>query len=256
MKNLLIYINLLKKFDEEHSLLAKIQIDNSLELGWKKEDILLVTNFKYSYRGIKAIVSNENLCSFAPTASKIFVICDLFKRKVIKGENSYWFHDLDAFQTRKMTERRIKNELGDKEMALTDYGRNLRWSTGSIFFYPSARDIFFQIKKGIIQNPKLAARYTEEGVLGMLTANNLDDINDRIKKINITYNFATRNRHVNLCYQITDKPVMVLHFHPFDKRPVEDNFDSLDILMYGRGKINKVLMTRRLIKLFHKYGIK
>lgn len=42
MKNLLIYINLCKDFDEETKILAKIQIDNSLDLEWEKEDIILM----------------------------------------------------------------------------------------------------------------------------------------------------------------------------------------------------------------------
>ena len=49
MKQLLIYIGPTDKFDDEHEVLTKIQIDNSLDLGWKKEDILLVTNFPYEY---------------------------------------------------------------------------------------------------------------------------------------------------------------------------------------------------------------
>jgi hypothetical protein len=54
MKNLLIHINPVSKiFSPEHEDLTRIQIDNSLELRWKKEEILLVTNFPYEYRGIK-----------------------------------------------------------------------------------------------------------------------------------------------------------------------------------------------------------
>lgn len=54
MKNLLIYIHPDRKFvgesfSSETDVLPKIQIENSLKLGWKKEDILLVTNFPYEY---------------------------------------------------------------------------------------------------------------------------------------------------------------------------------------------------------------
>ena len=37
MKNLLIYVNPRKDFGEEEKIAIKIQIDNSLDLGWKKE---------------------------------------------------------------------------------------------------------------------------------------------------------------------------------------------------------------------------
>ena len=64
MKNLLIFISPAGGFPKEHEELTKMQIDNSLELGWKPEDILLVTNFDYEYRGIKAVdefVKENNL---------------------------------------------------------------------------------------------------------------------------------------------------------------------------------------------------
>jgi hypothetical protein len=52
MKNLLIYISPEHKFLPEYDKLVRIQIDNSLELGWKKEDIMLVTNFIFEYNGV------------------------------------------------------------------------------------------------------------------------------------------------------------------------------------------------------------
>jgi hypothetical protein len=87
MKNLLIYINPAKSFineawKDENDILAKIQIDNSLEMGCKKEDIILVTNFEYEYRGVKSIVVSDDLyCNHsAGTPSKINVIVDLFDK--------------------------------------------------------------------------------------------------------------------------------------------------------------------------------
>ena len=55
MKQILTYISPQKDFNEEHKMAVKIQIDNSLSLGWKREDILLVTNFPYEHNGVKAI---------------------------------------------------------------------------------------------------------------------------------------------------------------------------------------------------------
>lgn len=52
MKNLLIYTNADKEFSEENKTLVKIHIDNSLELGWDRKDILLYTNFPYEYNGV------------------------------------------------------------------------------------------------------------------------------------------------------------------------------------------------------------
>ena len=41
--------------DEELFNSFKAQIDNSIERGWKKEDIIIGTNFDFEYKGIKNI---------------------------------------------------------------------------------------------------------------------------------------------------------------------------------------------------------
>lgn len=47
MKNLLIYVNPRKDWDDETRKLIKLQVDNSLDLGWSSRDIILATNFPY-----------------------------------------------------------------------------------------------------------------------------------------------------------------------------------------------------------------
>ena len=44
--------------------LVKVQIENSLALGWKKEDILLFTNFDFEYGVIKANVLKDVVQEF------------------------------------------------------------------------------------------------------------------------------------------------------------------------------------------------
>jgi hypothetical protein len=58
MKNLLIYISPTGSFDNPRAdlasndvpVLVKVQIENSLELGWKPEDIILVTKLEYQVK--------------------------------------------------------------------------------------------------------------------------------------------------------------------------------------------------------------
>jgi len=265
MKNLLIYINPTHSFanpsaelwTHENDILVKIQIDNSLELGWKREDILLVTNFPYEYNGVKSVVvGDENYCAHSVgTPSKINVILTLFDLGLI-GDDLYWFHDFDAFQLED-----VNIELDDKKIALTDYGitnmnkgRNGRWSTGSIFFKKGSRDVFEWIKTAVYKYEK-----NEEVALLALTRHNKHHIIDRIDKLNITYNFATRRRNVVEQYKITDLPIKVIHFHPFDKRPVfylHTGHDNMDVCVRGKNPMNKPLITDKLIKIFNKYGLK
>ena len=141
MINLLIYINPIdKRFIGEYVDLVRIQIDNSLELGWKPEDILLVLNFDYEYRGIKAVKVDDYQVFDQNKSTKIPAINQLFKDGVIKEDKVYWFHDLDAFQLSPI-------ELSlEKDAAFTDHGHfSKTWNAGSFFFKKSAEDIFLSI---------------------------------------------------------------------------------------------------------------
>jgi hypothetical protein len=253
VKNLLIYVNPRKDFDDESSVLIKLQIDNSLDLGWKQEDILLVTNFPYEYKGIKSVVvSDDCYCDYSPQASKINVITSLLNSNLIDND-LHWFHDIDAYQLHHLTESEL--EIDTADMALTDYGRMKRWSTGSIFFKNSSKDIF-----GLIQQIMYKHKFDEERALYILTGNDTltvtgkfikghtgtENINNRVKKINISYNFQMMN--VRSCIKIAIKPIRVIHFHPWRE-------STLDFFMYGNNKIGYKFMDDRIIRMFRLHGI-
>ena len=123
MKNFLVYLNPSKQFNKENDELTKIQIDNSLDLGWKIEDILLVTNFDYEYRGVKALVVGDD-CYYSKNnfyrSSKIPVINQLFKDGIINEGEIYWFRDNDAFQLEPLTEEKIKLDMDGSYMGNRD----------------------------------------------------------------------------------------------------------------------------------------
>lgn len=260
MKNLYIYINPAKQFTNtdwgsETETLVKIQIDNSLALGWKVEDIVLVTNFDYEYRGVRAIVVSDDLyCTHSSgTPSKINVIVDMFEKGLI-ADDLYWFHDFDAFQLEPITPEEIG--ITDGQIALTDYGYTCgrpeilsRWSTGSVFFNKGSKEVFDWIKIAVY---KYMAN--EEVSLLALTRHNKHGICERVKKLNLTYNLAIRRRDVGLSLGLCEKPLKVLHFHPFDKRITSLGKNALAVCMYGRC-LDKPLMPERLIEIFKQYGI-
>src|SRR5260221_10472418 len=142
MKNLMIYINPKeKKFSSEHEDLTRIQIDNSLSLGWKPEDILLVTNFPYEYNGVKSIIVGDYTVFDQDRSTKIPAINELFRRGFIDENEVYWFHDHDAFQLVQFEVRL------DKDAGFTTHGayNSKLWNAGSFFFKKSAKDIFLDI---------------------------------------------------------------------------------------------------------------
>ena len=112
---------------------------------------------------------------------------------------------------------------------------------GSFFFKDSSKDIFQAAKDLIYKNIE------DETVMMELSANNANHINERSKRLNITYNLGKRNVASN--YEKATKPLKVLHFHPADRR-------LLDTFMYGKNEMNIPLMTDRLIEIFNHHGMK
>lgn len=243
MKNILIYIKG-KGFDkhqweDESMKLLKVQIDNS-QLYWKREDIWLITNFPYEYNGVKAIeVIGDFYYYKKPTVTKVKVLYELFFAGLIEEGEMYWFHDLDAFQLAPV----IVNFKED--MALTDYGittvresYNSRWSTGSWFFKKSAFDLFEKILERS-QKDKI----NEEAALGRLLVDQ-PELRERIHKLNITFNVATRKRNVEETLEQAIKPLRVLHFHPFDNRKLWNGKTNMEYC--------PALMPKELNEIFKK----
>src|SRR3989344_2068731 len=260
MKNLLIYINPTKAWDDEGKTLIKIQIDNSYDLGWKKQDLVLVTNFPYHYNGVKSlVVDDENFCEIAPQSTKTKTIVSLIKNNCLDKNSLHWVHDIDAYQLATITEEEL--EMGNFDMALTDYGRMPKWTTGSIFFKTSALDIFEKVMSLIYEY-----KTDEENALMALTTNNLrwamtlgslvslhdpiptelnlaDTINQRVKKINVSYNFTYMN--IRSTYKLATKPLRVAHFHPVDES-INGKPNMLDFFLRGKNKIGAQLLPERM----------
>jgi len=238
MKNLLVYINPVKRFDKEKSILAKIQIDNSLRLGWKPEDIIIVTNFPFEHNGVKSLFLDvSNFCEFRPLSTKTVVVANMLAKGLIEPDQIYWVHDFDAFQLVPF------DNIDIKDVGFTTYGWSAKWCLGSYFLKSSSVDIFKLLKDKIYE-----LKIEDERALVALTRKNINKINERIKILNITYQVGMR--HLLLNYEQAIKPLKVIHFHPFDRgRQVLESF------MYGENELGQPLMTIELIDIFKKYGI-
>ena len=246
LKNLLVYINPAKAFSEEYNILAKIQLHNSFHLGWKKEDIIFVTNFPWERHGVKAIVvGDEHYCAVRPRSIKTAIIPYLIEAGIIEKGKIYWNHDFDAYQLNVIKQGELG--LANFDVGLTDYGWKDRWCMGSFFVKASSKDIFEKAKEIIYKDIE------DETAMVELTQNKA--VAKRCKRLNITYNFGMRN--VGFNYKIAKKPLKVAHFHT--KYPYRDYSLSdtpLNCFMYGKNELNMPLMPERLIKIFHHYGIK
>lgn len=102
----------------------KMQIDNLLRIGWERDNILLATNFEFSYRGVKSRIIPDELIYFkhnrrsAMFAAKIDSLKYILENWIEDNE-SIFFHDLDAHQNVDNIE--APTHFYDSDMCLTPY---------------------------------------------------------------------------------------------------------------------------------------
>ncbi len=246
MKNLLIYVNP-QGFDLESEKLAKIQIENSLEIGWKPNDIILVTNFPYEYMSVKAKEIEGGYCDFQKEASKITTLVHLFDKGLIDEKQLYWLHDLDAYQLEEIKQEELG--IDDYDAGFCDYTRISRIQMGTFFFWKRSEDIFRAIVDKMTASNEYGAIVNDEDAINKMIQNNENDISKRIKILDGRYDFGMRR--IDYCYQKITKPIKILHFHPYHPRNGVNNLKSA---MHGINSIKMPLMNERLINIFNKHG--
>lgn len=249
MKNLLIYTGPNKKFSEEDLILARIQIDNSLDLGWKRKDLIIATDFPFEYNGIKSMVLPDGLYyDFDRNANKLPVVLYLIDQGLIEPGGLYWCHDFDAYELNKVGEDEL--ELANFDLGLVPYFYKPEWQFCSFFFKSSARDILKLLDLNSRSKPRLS-RNNEKTLTKLIKSNAIDQ--KRYKKLNVTYSIP--KRYLDTVYREATKPLKVLHFRPSDKDILMPD-SALNMFMYGKNSLKIPLMNDRLIKIFNKHGIK
>jgi hypothetical protein len=240
MKNLLTYISPEHDFNTEHKMLVKIQIDNSLSLGWKPEDILLLTNFEYEYNGIRSIViGDENYCMKPWTATKVFVINYALNNGLI--DSLTWYHDFDYYQLNPFTE--IEKDMEGCDLGLAQYGRMPRLCSASMFFRPEAVDFFKTVKKDVIDNEH-NEEYSIMRICGYDEVAKSYPTKFNVRKIDITYTLHRHNFHH--VYARAKKPIMATHFHPTP--------DKYDIFVRGKNVLGLRVIPDKLVEIFNEHG--
>lgn len=246
MKNFLCYTNPAQEFSEENKTLVKIHIDNSLDLGWKKEDILLYTNFPYQYNGVEAIPIPGTLdVHWDRTSNKILVINYLLSIGFL-DEDLYFYHDFDAYQNEAITEAELGLEGYD--IGLTGYGYKNQVNGGSFFFRETSTELFTHWAKRL--QDICRTRADEKTMTDMTRSGEMNTW--KWKMLNITYNFGQRGP--KLCYEQASKPLKVLHFHPYYKFYPKDD-TNINVFMHGKNKYGIPMMSQRLIEVFKHHGI-
>ncbi len=245
----MIYTGPGKNFTKEDAQLAKIQIDNSLSLGWKREDIIIATDFPFEYNGVHTLIAPDGLYyEFDKNANKVPVILYLINQNIIKPGEIYWCHDFDAYELNKIS----KEELGlpNYDLGLVHYFYKPEWSFSNFFFKVGAKDIFEILDKTIRERP-WKSRNNEKTLTWLIKHNKIDK--KRYKKLNVTYNIAKRS--LKRIYAEAEKPLKILHFRPSDRDILMPD-TALNMFMYGKNDLKIPLMNERLIKIFKYHHVR
>lgn len=201
MRNVLVANHLPGSKHSQSSLerLIFAQIDNSLEIGWRAENLLLVTNFAFQYRGVTAITTKLN--QHCLRGSKMFAVEKLLN-ETDSPDTILWAHDLDCWQNCWFDAPEFA------EIGACEYSRPT-FNGGSIFWRPSARDIAAEIVCRL--RNELAA--CEEPTLNEIFRDPRH--RQRVTVLNPTYNVGCSGFKHRLSR--SEKPVRASHFHPTNR---------------------------------------
>lgn len=194
MYNLLVWFSPDNRFGETEKL-ARAQIDLAHALKWRTDKIILVTNFDWEYKGIKATVladldfpQNYRVCKL-----KAFIA--MRNAGMLNKDSIYWFHDFDVYQCRNFAPPKIRC-LGATHLSKFED----IWSTGSIFFTHEISD-FLDLWFSHVDDK---SKWCEEQAL-----NTISFADSFIDDIGLTYNF--RGKRWNDHWPIIEKPICAVH---------------------------------------------
>jgi len=207
--------------------LLKAQVENSIDLGWNKEDIWIVANFKFEYMGVKSFVADLN--KFCWTGSKMFGLKWLADNNMF--EDTLWLKDADLWQNTPFACPDFE------DVGACHYSRP-KFNGGSVFWRKTAIDIINSIVKRLTEeNAK-----KEEPILNDIFKSS--KYQERITVLNYTYNVGCSGYYER--YMRSEKPIKACHFHPYNRIAWETH--CLD-----RNGLGKKGISDRLETLIRKY---
>ncbi len=209
---------------------VRAQIENSLDLGWAAQDILLLTDFDYEYMGVEA--RRTSFHDSRPTTCKIFAVEALLRD--VCGSEAFWVHDLDAWQNVEFACPPFH------EMGICQHRKrtNPDFNSGSVFYRAAAGDIVAHLSSLLRSDEKRQEEATLNQVL------NEAAYKPRITVLNATYNVGCTNFAAR--YLKSDLPIRVCHFHP-------ERREHVAIHLWGRNILKARTVDRRLEGLIRRY---
>lgn len=162
----------------------RAQVDNSIRLGWKPEDIVICTNLPFKYRGV-CILPLVDLCQHNKYFNKQYGIAEILRRDLIR--EPFWFHDFDDWQLNRFKE--FPYFFGD--VGMCKYIDFTQWNTGSIFVKPTSRmvwELIVDFMKYHKNDPKLL-QVGDENMVNYIY-HSYPEIQYRFSELNTRYNMG------------------------------------------------------------------
>jgi len=185
--------------DQKIQTLLKAQIENSIEVGWSRSDIIVLSNFEFEYMGVRPILTDLN--KFCWTGSKMFGMKYLMDNNLV-SDGIIWARDLDAWQG-------VWFEEPDVADVGASYYSRPTFNGGSVFWRLSAKDIVDDIVDRLVQDKSKR----EEPTLNEVFKS--EQYSSRVTVLNCTYNVGCSGYVPR--YERSIKPIRVYHFHPYNR---------------------------------------
>ena len=135
----------------------RAQIDWSIQLGWKKEDIIIGTNFDFEYNGVKNYQLTD-VCTYSGYNNFWYGALELMKNGVLNED--YWLHDQDSWPVRYFNFPKFDGEIAGCEYQATPF-----WNCSTIYLKKTSQFLLEYIVELMRDNPNAPVSSDEEWII-------------------------------------------------------------------------------------------
>jgi len=271
----------------------KLQIHNSIDLGWPIESIIPITNFPFEHMGVKAYELDGDLYNWSAFSNRMVSVNEMIEKKVIN--DNFWVHDLDAYQL-------VPFDFPEscKGVSFTRHApRRIKPQGASVFYRKDTHDLvkamaesipIFRVKKEESFFPKFFCKSNEKDIAKLesilrgqklkledlsksslkpdLLKSNIEKIEKEISSIELKIDIAKKyfskfsdkfswlNWEYNLCHQR-----MFDQKYPKATKPIKvvhckmESESVVNCFYNGKNSLKLPIITDRLEELLFKYDL-
>lgn len=237
MKNLMMYVAEKGAILERVKRNLELQIVNSLELGWRPEDVLLFSNFPLQVEGVRAI---EIVPGKRPRTARVNAFhkthCLILAFDHFGADEVVWYHDTDAYQLVP-----IEPPPGSWSIATCLYcvHERLVIQAGSMFYTQAAKPIW-EAAYDLVANHEY--RLDEFALTDLIVK---PEFLGQYRQLDYSFNMGDTD--FSLRYQFADKPIKVVHFH------IERAEHSVKFFQ-GQNSLGVLPLPDRFVRLARRFG--